>query len=185
MQSVSLRLVAVCCLAFCLFCNCVQLCASVCKCVDDAHNPATTSECWAAHPFLSSRVATIVPHLTTHTTQPTPHKPRCTGVANVAASLCGAGFTGSYIFSQTIFSKRQGVTHPANGWVIAGAELLLFMLPISVVEYMPNFFYGSLLMVFGIDISRDWLVHRCVEVLCVCRDVSKCYRHHRQTSSHR
>lgn len=82
------------------------------------------------------------------------------GVANVAASLCGAGFTGSYIFSQTIFSKRQGVTHPANGWVIAAAELSLFMLPISVVEYMPNFFYGSLLMVFGIDISRDWLVHR-------------------------
>lgn len=48
----------------------------------------------------------------------------------------------------------------ANGWVIAVAELALFLLPISVVEYMPNFFYGSLLMVFGVDISRDWLVHR-------------------------
>lgn len=47
----------------------------------------------------------------------------------------------------------------ANGWVIAGAELALFLLPISVVEYMPNFFYGSLLMVFGVDISQDWLVH--------------------------
>lgn len=25
-------------------------------------------------------------------------------------------------------------------------------------QYLPNFFYGSLLLWFGIEISRDWLV---------------------------
>lgn len=39
----------------------------------------------------------------------------------------------------------------------AGVELLLFLIPVSVVQYMPNFFFGSLLMVFGIEITADWL----------------------------
>jgi hypothetical protein len=42
--------------------------------------------------------------------------------------------------------------------VIAAMEIGLFLAPFSVVQYMPNFFYGSLLMVFGIEISLDWLL---------------------------
>jgi SulP family sulfate permease len=38
-------------------------------------------------------------------------------------------------------------------------ELALFLVPISVVQYMPNFFFGSLLMLFGIEITLDWLIH--------------------------
>lgn len=41
----------------------------------------------------------------------------------------------------------------------AGVELALFLVPISVVQYMPNFFFGSLLMLFGIEITLDWLIH--------------------------
>jgi len=31
-------------------------------------------------------------------------------------------------------------------------------LPYSVVQYLPNFFLGALLVWFGVEISRDWLI---------------------------
>ena len=42
---------------------------------------------------------------------------------------------------------------------IAGVELGLFLLPISIIHYLPNFFFGSLLMLFGVEILMDWLIH--------------------------
>jgi len=47
--------------------------------------------------------------------------------------MCCAG---SYIFSQTIFSMRGGVTNRIHGAIISAMELALFFLPFSVVEYM-------------------------------------------------
>lgn len=81
------------------------------------------------------------------------------GTANVVAGVVGAGMTGSYIFSQTIFSMRAGVNNRLHGAIIAVMELALFFLPISVISYMPTLYYGSLLVMFGVDISNDWLVH--------------------------
>ena len=52
----------------------------------------------------------------------------------------------------------QGVFNRVNGLVVAVTELVVFALPFSVVQYMPNFFFGALLVWFGIEISRDWLV---------------------------
>ena len=40
----------------------------------------------------------------------------------------------------------------------AGLEILLFLIPISIVLYLPSFFFGALLMLFGIEISLSWLV---------------------------
>lgn len=71
--------------------------------------------------------------------------------------LVGAGQTGSYIFSQTIFSMRAQVSSRVHGAVIAGLEILLFAVPFSFVQFLPTFYYGALLMVFGIEISADWL----------------------------
>ena len=74
---------------------------------------------------------------------PTPHPPTlpfCAGLSNVACGLVGAGFTGSYIFSQTIFSGRAGVTSRLNGLVVAGTELALFALPFSLVQVGRVFF---------------------------------------------
>ncbi len=45
-----------------------------------------------------------------------------------------------------------------NGAVIVAMEAALFALPFSVVQYMPNFFFGALLLWFGVDIVRDWLL---------------------------
>ena len=72
--------------------------------------------------------------------------------------LVGAGFTGSYIFSQTLFALRGGVSTKIQGFVIAISQASLFFLPISVVQYVPNFYFGALLMVFGIEILFDWLI---------------------------
>ena len=43
------------------------------------------------------------------------------GLSNIITSLTGAGLTGSYIFSQTLFSMRAGVHTKLHGWIIAGA----------------------------------------------------------------
>ncbi len=153
----------------------------------------------------------------------------------MVAGLGGVGFTGSYIFSQTVFSQKNGVDSRLNGWVVAGVESLMFLLPFSIVQvgrrvggrggvhghrrvfdgvglrgagiefgggdrspdfisaasplfgldrptlmpsstrgsltsfsliplpflpvqYIPNFFQGSLLLWFGIEIAWDWLL---------------------------
>ena len=59
------------------------------------------------------------------------------GISNLVTGLTGAGFTGSYIFSQTIFSMRAGVATRIHGLIIAGSEFALFALPISIVQYLP------------------------------------------------
>lgn len=80
------------------------------------------------------------------------------GLSNVVTGLFGAGFTGSYIFSQTIFTQRSGCQNRLNGYVIVVAEALLFIIPRSFVEFLPNFYYGALMLVFGLEIAADWLV---------------------------
>ena len=42
----------------------------------------------------------------------------------MVTACVGAGLTGSYIFSQTVFSLRGGVTSRLQGFVIAGAPVL-------------------------------------------------------------
>ncbi|KAK9824383.1 hypothetical protein WJX72_009880 [[Myrmecia] bisecta] len=80
------------------------------------------------------------------------------GWSNVMSGLVGAGATGSYIFSQTLFSLRARVTSRLNGAIIATSALLMFLLPFSVIDYLPKFFFGSLIMWIGFDIAKDWLV---------------------------
>ena len=52
---------------------------------------------------------------------------------------------------------RAGIRSRWNGWVVAIVEFAIFLLPFSIVQFMPNFFFGALLLWFGIEISRDWL----------------------------
>eukprot|EP01025_Chloroclados_australasicus_P038986 TRINITY_DN4023_c0_g1_i5.p1 TRINITY_DN4023_c0_g1~~TRINITY_DN4023_c0_g1_i5.p1 ORF type:complete len:784 (+),score=96.96 TRINITY_DN4023_c0_g1_i5:30-2354(+) len=80
------------------------------------------------------------------------------GISNVVTGLLGVGFTGSYIFSQTIFSMRAGVSTAGNAVVVFVLEFTLFLVPVYVVQYFPNFFFGSLMVWFGVEIMLDWLV---------------------------
>ena len=52
--------------------------------------------------------------------------------------------------------------------------MLLFLIPISIVPYLPSFFFGSLLMLFGVEISLSWLVLSYKKVH-VQRRFSECY----------
>lgn len=78
-------------------------------------------------------------------------------MSNIATGVLGVGFTGSYIFSQTIFTLKSGVYNRMNGWVISIAELLCVLSPWSILAAIPNYFLAALVMWFGYEICRDWL----------------------------
>jgi len=59
------------------------------------------------------------------------------GLSNVVSGLTG-GYTGSYIFSQTIFNIRSGRANRWTGWTIALFELFVFLSPVSVTSFVPK-----------------------------------------------
>ena len=74
------------------------------------------------------------------------------------AGALGAGFTGSWIFSQTLFSARAGVAHRwAHGAAIAALELGAFAAPFSIIRFLPASFVAALLLVFAAGILEDYL----------------------------
>eukprot|EP00892_Ulva_mutabilis_P001349 jgi/Ulvmu1/11214/UM072_0051.1 len=80
------------------------------------------------------------------------------GWANVLAGAAGGGGTGSYIFSQCLLAMRSGVRSRAQGATLSAAQLLVFLVPVALVQLLPNFYYGSLLIVIGADIMHEWLL---------------------------
>lgn len=84
------------------------------------------------------------------------HEIKTVGFSNVVSGLAG-GYTGSYIFSQSIFNLRAGIRRRFNGVVIAAFEIITFVLPFSVLDYVPTFFFGSLLVMIATDLMCEWL----------------------------
>lgn len=70
------------------------------------------------------------------------HELKTVGISNIVSGLTG-GYTGSYIFSQSIFSLRAGVSTRLNGIVVAVCEIVAVLLPFSVLSYVPIFFSGA------------------------------------------
>ena len=81
---------------------------------------------------------------------------RMIGLSNMLSGITG-GYTGSYIFSQSIFSLRAGIRSRLMGYVIALCEGITIVLPISILSYVPNFVFGSLLMMICVDLMVEWL----------------------------
>lgn len=79
------------------------------------------------------------------------------GISNFLSGITG-GYTGSYIFSQSIFSLRAGIRSPLAGYVLAGCEILFLVAPFSILAYVPNFFFGSLLSLICVDLVFEWLI---------------------------
>ena len=86
------------------------------------------------------------------------HELQMIGMSNMISG-CTGGYTGSYIFSQTIFSLRAGIRSRRVGFVLAFCEMLIFMTPIPILSYIPNFLFGSLLFMICIDLMVEWLWH--------------------------
>ena len=78
------------------------------------------------------------------------------GVSNIISGLTG-GYTGSYIFSQSIFSLRAGIRSRLAGYVLALCQIVVIVTPLPILAYVPNFFYGSLLSMICIDLLYEWL----------------------------
>jgi len=78
------------------------------------------------------------------------------GISNLVSGLTG-GYTGSYIFSQSIFSLRAGIRSRVTGFVIALLEFFMVVLPFPILSYVPNFFFGSLLVMICVDLVYEWL----------------------------
>ena len=85
------------------------------------------------------------------------HELKTVGISNIVSGLAG-GYTGSYIFSQTIFSLRMGIRSPLMGYVIAFLSLVTVVLPFNILAYIPNLFFGSLLMMICLDLLFEWLI---------------------------
>ena len=80
------------------------------------------------------------------------------GISNLISGVCG-GYTGSYIFSQTLFTFRTGTRSRLCGAFVCVAELLLFLAPFSIVSYVPKLFFGAVLTFIAADLMLDWLLH--------------------------
>lgn len=78
------------------------------------------------------------------------------GVSNMVSGMTG-GYTGSYIFSQSIFSLRAGIRSRLAGYVLALTQVVVLVLPVPILAYVPNFFFGSLLSMICVDLMYEWL----------------------------
>ncbi|CAM9587850.1 unnamed protein product, partial [Phaeothamnion confervicola] len=79
------------------------------------------------------------------------------GIGNMASGLTG-GFTGSYIFSQTIFTYRTKCRSRLVGWIVMLSELAVFLMRADPLMYVPLFFFAATLIFIAIDLMVEWLV---------------------------
>lgn len=84
------------------------------------------------------------------------HELKMIGLSNIFSGATG-GYTGSYIFSQSIFSLRAGIRSRLAGYMLAICQLAVLVLPFPILKYIPNFFFGSLLSLICIDLMFEWL----------------------------
>ena len=87
------------------------------------------------------------------------HELKTVGLSNICSGLIG-GFTGSYIFSMTIFTFRSAGADGyarAAGLTMALIELVLFAVPWSMASELPLMFFGAVLCFIAIDLMVDWL----------------------------
>eukprot|EP00588_Corethron_pennatum_P015446 CAMPEP_0194281134 /NCGR_PEP_ID=MMETSP0169-20130528/19960_1 /TAXON_ID=218684 /ORGANISM="Corethron pennatum, Strain L29A3" /LENGTH=1103 /DNA_ID=CAMNT_0039026103 /DNA_START=48 /DNA_END=3355 /DNA_ORIENTATION=- len=78
------------------------------------------------------------------------------GVGNVLSGLT-CGFTGSYIFSNTIFTYR-GCRSRKVGVILAISEFAVFLSKVNFLEVSPLFFLGATLIFIGFDLVYEWIV---------------------------
>ncbi|TMW61103.1 hypothetical protein Poli38472_013566 [Pythium oligandrum] len=97
------------------------------------------------------------------------------GASNLFSGLTG-GYTGSYIFSQTVFSFRF---HPAAiekhhpgfsrliGFSLAACEFAIVLVPFSLTSIIPKFLFGSVMIFIGIELLKTWMIGVYAKLLTV------------------
>ena len=118
-------------------------CTHPCSLLVSLSSSPPPSKCLASFPPLHQ--ATIKPP--TPTTHHTTHSP----------GLCG-GFTGSYIFSQTIFTYRTNTKSRLCGLVLIAAELAVFLCDVDLLALIPLYFFAATLHFITFELMLEWLV---------------------------
>ncbi|KAL4117579.1 hypothetical protein PRIC2_011567 [Phytophthora ramorum] len=85
------------------------------------------------------------------------HELKTVGWSNVVSGLLG-GYTGSYIFGQTIFTCRSKTNSRIVGVCVIIAEIAIVAIPVSVMSYVPRFFLAATLIFVALDLMLEWLV---------------------------
>ncbi|KAG7384412.1 hypothetical protein PHYPSEUDO_002600 [Phytophthora pseudosyringae] len=85
------------------------------------------------------------------------HELKTVGWSNVVSGLLG-GYTGSYIFGQTIFTCRSMTNSRIVGVCVIVAEIAIVAVPVSVMSYVPRFFLAATLFFVALDLMLEWLV---------------------------
>ena len=67
-------------------------------------------------------------------------------------------FTGSLLFSQMLFNLRSGIESRVTGAVIALTFFVIAVAPVPHLISLPSFLPAALLLLFGYDISVEWLL---------------------------
>jgi MFS superfamily sulfate permease-like transporter len=88
------------------------------------------------------------------------------GTSNLMSG-CLFGFTGSYIFSQTIFTYRTGCHSRYIGVFIMAAYLAVCVSTINILQIAPLFFLGATLIFIGYDLLWEWLIDIRVKIFLV------------------
>lgn len=86
------------------------------------------------------------------------HELQTVGISNFVSGLTG-GFTGSYIFSQTIFTLRGNLDSRINGVLVFVLELAIVLCPFSIIAYVPKVFFGALQTLIAADLMMEWMWH--------------------------
>ncbi|KAL7521590.1 hypothetical protein ACHAWX_006272 [Stephanocyclus meneghinianus] len=79
------------------------------------------------------------------------------GTSNLLSGLL-FGFTGSYIFSQTIFTYRTGCHSRWIAVFIMISYLAVVASTVNVLQIAPLFFLGATLIFIGYDLLWEWLI---------------------------
>jgi MFS superfamily sulfate permease-like transporter/CRP-like cAMP-binding protein len=77
------------------------------------------------------------------------------GLCNLMSGLAG-GYTGSYIFSQTIFTFRTGVHSRWIGIFVMVFFAAVIASPMDILSVSPLFFFGATLIFIGFDLLYEW-----------------------------
>ncbi|KAG1710235.1 hypothetical protein DVH05_017240 [Phytophthora capsici] len=86
------------------------------------------------------------------------HELQTVGISNLLSGL-GGGFTGSYLFSQTIFTLRGKLDSRYVGLIVFVLEIAIVLSPFSIIAYVPKVFFGALQMLVCLDLVLEWLWH--------------------------
>ncbi|GMF14032.1 unnamed protein product [Phytophthora lilii] len=86
------------------------------------------------------------------------HELKSVGWSNFVSGLLG-GYTGSYIFSQTIFTYRSKTNSRVVGVCVIISEFAIVLVPLSIMSLVPRFFFAATLIFIAIDLMIEWLVH--------------------------